>query len=85
VSTAGLPTRSALLGTECRGDLSTIVDFDRIGMTCPEHKASNVGRVKDVVDSERIGARARALGVRAIIIVIVGLIVGSSTTLLQLI
>lgn len=28
VSTAGLPTASALLGTECNGDLSTIVDFD---------------------------------------------------------
>ena len=68
VSTAGLPTRSALLGTECSGDLSTIVDFDR--MTCPSRgKANRVGRVRGVVDSDLTDARERALELRVIIIV----------------
>jgi len=68
VSTAGLPTRSALLGTECRGDLSTIVDFDRV--TSPKRgDARMVGRMSVVVDRDRADARDRALGVRVIIIV----------------
>lgn len=73
-STAGLPTFSALLGTECRGDLSTTVDFRRVvpSIACTglafvrcRHVGLDAMVVNDLADRP-----ASSLGVRVIIMAI---------------